>query len=604
VKRVAVVALLVLALTAPLTASVALGESTPTPTANASTTEEAAETDSYTIEELREGGTLLGNAPESVRMTDERQFWLIHWPAERVTSDPGEDSEWAHVKQGAPVDRNAVYLRSILFESETVHVKVVSWVPGERTVREGNTTRTVPVAKNVTTATHKIRLESGWPMAKVPLPQHNRPTQVTMWIEEYPSARWRFEHKSVATTQSAGISSEGDYLVRLAKDVVGPALIGVFAVGFLIRRAIERAGVGPMRGYGFWIVLLTLSTAIGVFVAFDSLAELLVGAPKVIALYLVGIVAIVMLETLTSNVERWDFIQLETTPATSPSGEDMVDTRGYEKSHERIVRMPDGDLAVVRPGVISFLARCFGGASRLRNAGEIRTEIRETGSSRTDKMVLTHPDAEDGPVKYEREGFELSFFKTPTAPTASSTDRKLHGPTAFKAALGTVSAWFFAGGILATPFPAGLTGWAVIGEIFLEPLAIGAGIVAFAVLGLTASDSYSLVIPAPAHLTSAFASSSILAEETVEGETIEEFAEENRQLRIRDQREIEERVAEGERTLIEEMHGYDPDDREREVSNGRELTPEERGETDGPPRRDGHENGADGAEDDEEVSKW
>jgi len=525
-------------------------------------------TDGYTLEELRRGGTTVGNGPESIRMTDQRMFWLIHWPASAVTSTPGEDDSWAHVEPGGRVDRNAVYLRTFLFESETVTVRIVSWREGERTVRRGNVTETVPIATNVTESTHKAELGLGRPTAKVPLPQHNRPTHVTMWIEEYPSARWRFEHKSVATTQSAGISSEGDYLVRLATDVIGPALVGIFVVGFLIRKAIDKAGVGPLKGLGFWIFALGILGAGGLLLAFDSIAELLVAAPKVLAVGLVAIVAIVMLETWTGHVERWDFVQLETTPATSPSGEDRVDARGFAKRHERIIRMPDGGMAVVRPGIIRFLARCFGGASRLRNAGEIRTEIRETGSSRTDKMILTHPEHDDGPLEYEGEGFELAMFDEPADPHADE-GRQLDRAAAFKSGFSTLAVTFFVGAIVASPFPSSMTGAAVLGAIFLNPWSLAAGAVAFAVTGLRASDSYSLVVPAPAHLTAAFASSAILAEEFVEGETIEEFAEENRKLRVRDQREIEERVAEGDRTLIEEMHGFETNDRERS-ENGSE----------------------------------
>jgi hypothetical protein len=587
--------LIVALLSAPLTAFVGSAGATTQDGTNV-TTANASDSGEYTLEELRTGGTTLSNAPESIRMTDRRMFWLIHWPASALTSNPGEDQQWSHVAPGARVDRNAVYLRAFLFESETIHVRVVSWERGERTVKEGNVSQTVPVAENVTTARHRVDLLPGRPTAKVPIEQHNEPRQVTMWIEEYPSVRWRFEHKSVATTQSAGISSEGDYLVRLAKDVVGPALIGVFLIGALVKRAINKAGVGPMKGYGFWILVLGVSTAVALLFTFDSLAELLVAAPKVIAVLLVAIVGVVMLETLTSNVERWDFIQLETTPAVSPSGEEMVDTRGFRKRHERIVRMPNGDLAVVRSGVLPFLARVFGGASRLRNAGEIRTEIRETGASRTDKMVLTHPDAEE-PLEYEREGFELSLFKRPTDDPLADDASELHRPTAFKVALSTIGAWFFAGAVAAAPFPSSMTGWAVVGEIFLSPIGLGAALVAFAITGLRASDSYSLVVPAPAHLTAGFASSSVLAEELIEGETIEEFAKENRRLRVRDQRELEQRVADQEQTLIEEMHGYDPADRER--ADSEDSPPTENGSA---PNAD--ENGAADADEETEVSRW
>jgi hypothetical protein len=117
----------------------------------------------------------------------------------------------------------------------------------------------------------------------------------------------------------------------------------------------------------------------------------------------------------------------------------------------------------------------------------------------------------------------------------------------------------------------------VISSVFFHPVAVATAAIAFAWFGLEARDAESWVTPAPAHLTSAFASSSVLAEETELGETIESYAEENRKLKIRRQKEIERRISEGDRTLIEEMHDMNPEERERtEEKSGFRFDADER----------------------------
>lgn len=561
-RPVLVLALLVLAISGLVAPVVAQDASTPDGPTNASdaaanaTDEDQAE---YTLEELKGGGTTVSGAPESVRMTQRKQFWVIHWPASAVGSIPGEDQQWAHVGPGDRVDRNAVYLRSIVLDQETVHVTVVSWRQGTREIQRGNTTVAEPVAQNVTVRTQEVTLNRGWPMVEVPLPQHNRETQVTMFIEEYPDARWRFSHQSVATTQHAGIESEGDYLLSLFVDVLVWVIGGGFVVGIACKKALDRAGRGPGYGYLPWIVLLTIGTVLGGLLAFQSLAEVIVAAPTVLAAYTVGVFGIILLETYTSNVRRVQFEQLDVTTATTPSGnEDGYGWRTTATTTEDVVRMPDGSDAVVRKGLFPFLARVFGRAATLRNAEHIQHRIRDTGPSRIDERVLVHPDASTV-LEYAPESFRWAWEAPSEDPNETSDVTEVGYYDLAKTAFAGVATTTLVGLALAAPLPTGIGLLGTLGAILTEPLALVAGGLAVAIVGLEAVPGEALVVPAPSHLTSAYATTAMLAEEAEDAETIDEYRRKYRQEKIRSQKDVEEALEELDQTLVEEMFDTDLD---------------------------------------------
>ena len=588
-NRTAIAALAVLLAVSGLVAPVvAQDASTPDEPRNAS--------DEYTLDELKQGGTTVSGAPASVRMTQRKQFWVVHWPATAVGSNVGEDDQWSHVEPGTRVDRNAVYLRSIVLDQETVHVKVASWRRGERTVTEGNTSRTVPVARNVTVRTHEVSLDRGWPMVAVPLPQHNRPTQVTMWIEEYPGARWRFEHQSVATTQNAGIESEGDYLVSLLLDVLVWVLGGGFVVGIAAKRALDRAGRGPGYGYGPWIFGLTLITVIGGFIAFQSLAEVIVAAPTVLAAYTVGVFGIILLETYTSNVRKVQFEQLDVEHATTPSGDDGYGWRTTATTTEDVVRMPDGRDAVVRKGLFPFLARVFGRAATLRNQGEIAHRIEDTGPSKIDERILVHPDA-DEVLRYEPEGFKWAWETESEDPHADTDATEVQGYEVAKTAFAGLATTTLVGLALTNPIPSGLGLLGAIGAVLGQPLALAAGGLAVLIVGREAVPGEALVVPAPSHMETAYATTAMLAELSEDADTIDEFKRLYRRERIKSQKDVEEALEKRDQTLVEGMFDLEDGDLDPEVASDIQARIDQLGEMDDDDREfveavmNGHDSG-------------
>jgi len=340
--------------------------------------------ENYTLDELQQDGIRHDNSPPSVRMADsDRMFWLVHWPAGDAFARPGEDDNWEFVAPGTTVKRNAIYLRTIHFgEPETITVKVVSWQKGEKVTTGPNgstTTETVPV--NVTTQTHQVQLQQGWPSKKIELPRHDQPHHVTIWIEEYPNARWStFEHKSVATTKPISISTWGDYLRRNLVTTYLPIIGVLIVVLWAVKKAIDQAGTGPQWGYFPWFLVISVVSGIGFFAAYTQLADLFVLFPAAAALYIGAIVAAIALETYTRDVSTALFWQPRLEFAQSPTGELSYDSTFGRIGSYKLVDMADGSRAIVKGGLLAFLSRVFGGAARLEFADEITTRVELEGS--------------------------------------------------------------------------------------------------------------------------------------------------------------------------------------------------------------------------------
>jgi hypothetical protein len=485
---------------------------------------------SPTLEELQRGGQTISNSPESLRIVDGQMWWMIHWPANDPTANPGEDGKWTHLGPGDRVQRNAVYLRSyILDDARTETVNIAYWEKGTRTVKQGNTTTSEPIAENVSVHEHQVTMPFGRPTVEIPLQQHDRPVQVTMWLEGQPDVRWRFEHQSIATTQSAGIDSEGDYLSRVLMEFIIPVILGTFGGGFGIKKMLDRAGAGPQWGFAPWIILLTIVTGAGVLWGYSSLADLIVMAPTVLALYVVGVICIIILETYTSGVSRSMFLQPVLEAATSPTGEDAHDMTRVDMEEHKTVRMSDGSTAILKPGLLPFLARAFGRAARLEGADELNM-ITEMPNSKWDRLYYVHPEAEEV-IHYDSEGWSFEF------PSVSRDN-------AVKMAAGV-----------------GLLGFgAYAAATYSGPTVAAVGVVgAVAAVTLTPQEGEAWFEPAPAHMRSAHSTMMMLTEETRDAETIDEAREQLLEERLTFEQQVEDRIEDSDSTLIEVMNGADVD---------------------------------------------
>lgn len=493
--------LLVVSLAAPLVATVGAQSSS------------SGSSSDLTIGELRTDGTHYKKA--SARIANGHVYWLTHTPASKPWQEEKDLLETDNVRS------DELYLNSIRTSSEqkTVTVKIAFWERETRTVETENGTTTETVAANVSVVTREVQLGKGWPTATIDLPEHQEPKQMTMWLASAPDeARWTLVHHSSPYAQSAGINDQGDYLISAVKDFIAPTLVGAFAIGWVVKRALERAGVGPMWGYGPWIFLLSIGSGFAVFGLFGSLAAVFVELPHIIAGFSIGVIGVVVLETYEVGVSDARFIQPDPTAARSASGEKAVDARKARERSERIIKTPDEEVAIVRTGLRPFLARVFGSTATLEGVEELDTRIEYT-QGEADELYVVSPNT-DEVLEYDPEGFEWSANPLIVVAAAAVAGLGLNHTIGQLAGVGGA----------------------------LGALALGA------VLYLEATDGHARIRPAPAHLRSAWVSSMYLQKEADEAETLQESRKKRVEEMAKNQKDVEEALEDQDQTLIEAMH--------------------------------------------------
>jgi hypothetical protein len=529
----------------------------------------------WSLSELRRGGQQPSGSPASVRLGGDRMLWLIHWPASALWADVGDpqDGSYEFVGAGKPVSDSSVFIRSIRKESGTddFSVKVVSYrVEEVTTTADDGSTTTERVPADVREKSVDVSLGTGWSIAEVKLPNLEEDREVLMYVEgQEDSLRWTFSHEPVATSQSAPISTEGDYLLRVGSQVFLPALGLLFGGGFLSRKAIQNAGKGPGLGLGTWALLM----GIGAFLAFalgpvNSIADVLVAAPTVMAVFLAAVATIVFLESYEVRSRTVQFVKLDPYNVTSPTAtsdadepEQALDAIFGEESTETVVEMPDGTEAVVRDGLFSFLSRALGGcAARLSKKATRQARVELEGGNH-DEMVFVSPDFddndEDAAIRYKAEGWELVWPEIETWHDALR-------PAAIAAVIGvvTLSVWQF------EPFFGAATA------------AVGA-----AVWLVRPTEGEAAFEPAKGHLRAAIVTSMLMASEVANADTLEKARKKNVELRARSQKEVEEELDKQDATIIEEAHGRDVERKVTKDSNesGDDFDLEELEELDGFP---------------------
>jgi hypothetical protein len=553
---------------------------------------------SYTLAELRQDGQHPSDAPPSVRQAGDRMVWLIHWPAKALWANVGDpqDDERQFVGEGDAVSRNSVYLRTInTGGGGDLTLRVVSYKVEERTVETDSGVTTKEVITGLEERTVDVSLSAGWSTAEIPLPRLDEDRNVLIYAESAPETlRWTFRHEPVATSQAAAISTEGDYLWRLATDVFIPTLIGLLIIGALARKAIQRAGAGPQWGLGQWAGLIAISGFVGyLFGPVESTADLLVYLPTTLAILLVAVAGIVLLESWEDGAQDVLFIKPDVKPVVSAGGKEARDAIVSAADDELVVDMPDGSTAIVRSGPMKFLARVFGSAAKVRNADVMKTAVELEGSQH-DQLVFVapddhKPDLEDEPtadiddleelddqdgrlddwerdpssaISYRPEGWEL------TAPDLSTWDGRFK-TLAIGAALAAGSVAIY--------------GW--LGPLF----AAGVGAAGTAVWLAEPVPGAATFQPAPGHLRSAMITAMVMSSDVADAETLDEARQQNIELRSQSERDVEEALAKQDSTLLEALlrGGTDGDPLERSVVEGLDVDGES---------GDGSDGGGDGDE--------
>lgn len=504
----------------------------------------------YPLKELRQTGTHLTDAPTtSVRAVDGQLYWWVEWSADKVWSNPGEDDNWEYLDDGGHVDRNTVYFRTIRPDSpdETIELTLVYWTEETetRTVEKANgeTETVTDRSANVHgTETKEIELNQEFVLAPVKLPQHDDEVQVTVFMNGEP--QWRFTHQSVATTQSSGVDSQGSYWWNAMIDFLLPIILGLFLVGPAVKRAIDRAGIGPDWGYGAWIILLMIGTASSLLWFFSSVADLLINLPWVFALFILGLIAVIMLETYTVNVRKVLFYKPDIQTAVSPSGEEAVDQIDAQIEEHKLVDMGTKGRAVVKSGLRAFLSRVFGSGAYLEGDKDVKSRLKLT-EGKWDEVIFVHPESEEV-LEYTQEGWQ---WKLPTPEN--------DGWSAVLSQYGGV----LAGGYIAT------TAFGVLYGPALAVLLAGA-------VWLRPRDGYASVVPAPTHMRSAIANMMMLTQEFNDAEVIDELQGELWSERVRSEKDVEEVVEDFDETLVEEMLDSDVD-RSRTRDLDRSVDPDQ-----------------------------
>lgn len=488
------------------------------------------QTGPYTLAELREDGRHYDTPSWRIVPEQHRLYWLEHRDTSKPWTSVSKTSPGVKLEAGSLVEANTAYLRTILATEspEQQDVTLVYWQEGE--IQQGN--ETVPAAVNQRVVERTVTLEPGQSLAGIDLPQHDETHQVTMWLDSAPEkARWTFEHKSTATSQPADIDTQGEYFTRAGAEFMLPVILGMFVSAYTLREWLDEAGIGPMYGYGAWIVMITIFSALFVVAAFDSMATALVNLPYLMAGYVVLIFSAIMLETYQKDVGKALFYRAELTEGESFNGDEAFAMGNFlgDMEEERILKTGDGLPSVVRPGLFAFLARVFGARAYLEGAEEMKSRIK-LPSSEWDELYLVDPEA-DSVVDYTPEGWRLAL-------------------PSFESVGDVVSALVKIG--LAGAVGYGAANVVGVGWVqYVLPVGVLAAHFAEARGGSASFD------PAPAHMREVFASNFIKTAGYSDAKTLDETKEALMRERLKRQQDVEDELADMDQTLIEELLGDD-----------------------------------------------
>lgn len=564
-------ALALVALTAVLTLSLVAPLAAATPTAvqedpDAGVSNSTTNSSGYTLEELRRDGKHYSVPSARIVPEEQRVFWLEHQPPNKPWETVSEEENGPKFDTSNTLRTNTLYLRTIRAQTDTesATVKIVSWEPETRTVKEDNTTTTERVAANVTVQEQQVSLGPGWSVGEISMPKHDEEKHVTMWIEgREDTARWTFTHKSVATTQEVDVQTWGDLLWTIVKYVGLTVLIGGAFVGKKVRNAVESAAIGPQWGFGKWMVAITVVTAAIAYYLFTAIAEMIVVAPYLIGLWLVAVMGAYMLSTHTGEIATKGFLKPDIENAVSftnarEGDADIATDGGSPASYAYDVLQgefgtaktieDENGVSIVRPGLVAFLARIYGARARIENIESLTARMQLPGSS-PDEIFFVDPEADDL-IEYEAPGFSLDI------PDWDRSELVTRG-------LGLAVAGYLVhqlGSLYSTPL------------VFATAGAIA--VYAFAKLYVKPTDGYARIEPAPMHFRQAFASTLMLSSGLRDARNFEEAKKKWRKEKLKNRSETQKELDEFDRDMMDFLAGDDVSEEFEELTGARDQTPD------------------------------
>lgn len=371
--------------------------------------------DRYSINELRNTGTQISNAPPSVRVIDGWFYSITHTPTGPLVDDSGNyDSDWKYLKPDTVVRRNQVTLKAVRpvnSNTEKIPLTIVYWNPEEVDTENGSRT----VAANQVKQKAIAELGSGYTSATIDLiPHYEDSRRVTMWISDNPSAKWTFRHQSSQTTQPIDLSSRGDILWWALLNIVGPisilSMLGVYGS----KQLLKRAYAGPMKGTGFWAFIGAIFSFAVIFAFWDGFSSIVISGPWVLSLLVSGAITIQALESYPEGSYLALFWKPEIKKAKEMrKSEDRFEDEGIEyaddmphgwMTEKRILRNDNGDLLVFKKGIKPFIARVLG-HNAILDVSNIKTRTR-LKNARWREIYYVHPES-DKVIEHIPEG--LSF---------------------------------------------------------------------------------------------------------------------------------------------------------------------------------------------------
>jgi hypothetical protein len=488
----------------------------------------------YSLEDLRERGDQIEDKDPSSRYLGGTGTVYVAYDETNFIKELGSQSpEWAVdkvVTPGKTVDTNEVTLhvsRTRDAPTETVNVHVVTWERKTREVSEGNTTRSEPYAANVTETVHEVELSGGGDKATVDLPTAEDPEMVTMWVEEYPEARWVFPHHSTATSSRLPFGDTwGSFLPWFFTRFFGVLAIGIpVAIGGAIK-TLNRTGSSPGKGAIWYVIVGGLVAYFAGYFALGWVAETIVSLPWVLGGLLVLLAYIATLE-YADQTKRVLVEKLTTAEVSNPVGEEVPDIVSEEGDTYHVVEMDgmDGKLGLVKKGSLKHFLIVLAGAdlptidksalkTRMDYAPAFEEKFYVDGES-DELLSITWPAWEVGLSTLKKTVEETTEFEP-------DGDAITDGGTASPM---TVEREVWDRDAASSAF-LGFAVSALVGTHFLGPiLGVAAGFAVVIVMTGDLKDGHAEFVPAPAHTTPAKAARVTEQQQLVIAETFDELSE-------------------------------------------------------------------------------
>jgi len=360
---------------------------------------ERPETGPYNLTELRDGGRQPANAPPSVRPQGRsNSFWLRHVPTGLFQSSDDESAR-KYLRPDTTINRDQVYLGAFRgWESDqaTVTVTVVYWEEGTVEMPDGNGgTVEQRAAVNQTVEEVEVTLAGGdYAETRIDLrSNYDDVEHVTMWIEgEQGRVQWTFDHKTSQAAKSIPLDSRGDAISWATWMFLIPGFGAALGFVWFDRKLLDQAGAGPqLSAIEYGLVLVGVLFVAG-FMVFDGVIQVLATQPWTLGVVGGLVVGLAVVEVFGDRTTKVAFLKFDLrNPEVHEDGSGIIEVELKEK---KLVETDEGK-ALVKRGMMRFIARARGAVPLLEWNGDPKTNLEATEDSDVDELYLVDPTAED-----------------------------------------------------------------------------------------------------------------------------------------------------------------------------------------------------------------